>query len=107
MKKIISLISFCLLCAFSYAEGIIEVKGRITDEQGKAVSNAEVVVRNTKEKLKTDANGNYKIVLPEGKYVVKVSKESFGTKTVLIELNANTELDVSLEKIKKSETSRI
>ena len=107
MKKIISLISLCLLCVFAYAEGIVEVKGRITDEEGKAIANAELMVRNTTEKLKTDANGVYKIALPEGKYVVKVSKVSYGTKTVIIELNANTELDVSLEKIKKSETSRI
>lgn len=107
MKKLVSLITFCLLCVLSFAQGNVEIKGRVIDEQGKAIANAEVVVRNTTEKVKTDANGAYAVSLPEGKYVLKVSKVAYGTKTVIVELNTNTELEISLEKIKNSKTSRL
>ncbi len=106
MKKLLTLITFCLICLFTFAQNNVEVKGKITDENGQAISNAEIVVRNTTYKLTTNDRGEYSINLPEGKYVIKVSKLAYGTKTVVIEVVGNTELDLSLEKIKRSKTSR-
>lgn len=106
MKKIVSLVMLCLFFAVSFAQGDLEIKGKVIDEQGNAVANAEVVVKNTSHSFKTDANGEYSVALPEGKYVVKVSKLAYGTKTVILELNTNTALEVSLEKIQNSKTSR-
>lgn len=106
MKKLVTLITFCLMCLFSFAQGNVEVKGKVTDENGQAIAKAEVVINNTTHTLTTNEKGEFSINLPEGKYVIKVSKLAYGTKRVVLEVVSDTQVDVSLEKIKRSKTSR-
>lgn len=106
MKKLVSLIAFCFCSVLLFAQGNVDVKGKVTDENGKAIANVEVVVKNTTQTVKTNDQGEYTVSLPEGKYVFKFTRLSYGTKTVLAQVVSNTELDVALEKIQNSKTSR-
>lgn len=108
MKKTVSFIcALCLFSLFAFALTNVEVKGKITDSSGLILEGAEIVVKNTSHIMKTDSKGEFSFTLPEGKYVLTISKTLYAPKTVVLEVKHNTQLDLDLEKIKKSDTSRL
>lgn len=81
-----AIFTFLLLMPFSLpAQITATLSGVITDSSGKAVSNAEVSVKNTaggeSTSARTDANGNYSVSnLARGNFTVSVSAQGFAAK---------------------------
>jgi iron complex outermembrane recepter protein len=69
-----ALITIMLLTAFQWLSAQTgTVKGIIKDEKGSPLSGASVTVQGKKNGTITDANGNYTLALPPGKYTIVVS----------------------------------
>ena len=62
MKKIILFTAFLCPFIFAAAQNRI-VTGRVTDENGNPISNASVIIKETKQGTATDVNGNYSITV--------------------------------------------
>jgi hypothetical protein len=92
-------IGFCSLlfvaCATSFAQTLATVQGRVTDQQGLAVSGADVHILNTvfgtDRSTVSAADGSYWMSgLPAGTYVLKVSKAGFAAQTTsAVEVTVN------------------
>jgi hypothetical protein len=81
------------------------VRGTVTDEQGKAVAEAQVTMTNAEtsysRSVKTDANGNYGFQsLPVGRYTLKVASgqgfKTFEEKDIILHVNDNLTFDAKL-----------
>src|SRR5450755_4676235 len=62
----------------------IEVTGRVSDEKGEPVSGASVVVKGGGTGTSTDAAGNFKILVPNGKSVLVVSSVGYSSKEITV-----------------------
>lgn len=112
MKKWIYLIMVCMMTAFTAAaQQSVEVKGVVKDEKGTKIENATVIVKDVVQAKETptkaDKTGAYSIPVKEGKYVFKFQAPGYATKTVIAEIKGNTIIDMDLEKIQNSKTSRL
>src|SRR6218665_580858 len=76
------------------------VKGRVTDEKGEGVPGASVKIKGTSGGTVTDADGNYEIVVPEGKDVLEISQMTYETKDVKVSAEGNVESVVLAESSK-------
>jgi hypothetical protein len=81
------------------------VRGTVTDEQGKAIAEAQVTMTNAEtaysRSVKTDANGNYGFQsLPVGRYTLKVASgqgfKTFEEKDIILHVNDNLTFDAKL-----------
>ena len=72
----------------------VNVKGRVVDETGQGLPGASVVEKGTTNGIITDADGNYKLTVPEGATLVF---SFLGYVTQEIEIGNRTEIDVVLE----------
>lgn len=108
MKKIagILVLLFCFLSSI-FAQEQVKLKGKVTDEGNKSIKNITISIKGKDDPVKTDEEGKYMTMIQEGKYVVKFSAPGYATKTVIIEVVDNTELDIQLEKIQNSKSSRL
>ena len=89
-------ISF-LLTITSYAQnGTTKIKGRVTDEAGKPVNGASVLVKGTKAGVSSDSSGYYTIVVTGTKNILTVSSVGFADREVLL-LNGQTTVNVTLK----------
>lgn len=70
---------FLLIAQVSWSQST--VSGKVTDENGAAVTGASVIVKGTKTGTATDANGNFKISVPSGGTLV-ISSVGFGSMEV-------------------------
>lgn len=75
----------------------IEVSGKITDEEGLGLPGASVIIKGTTVGTVTDADGNYKLVVPEGA-VLKISYIGYASQEVAVSgrsvINAQLVLDI-------------
>ncbi len=81
------------------------VRGTVTDQQGRAVTEAQVTITNAdtaySRSLKTDANGSYGFQsLPVGRYSLRVAGtqgfKTFEEKNILVHVNDNLTLNAKL-----------
>ena len=101
----------CLVLALSLAPTLCaqtdtgSVRGGVTDEQGSAVSAAQVTITNAdtgySRSVKTDADGNYVFQsIPTGRYTLKVAPSqgfrSFEEKDILLHVNDNLTVNAKL-----------
>jgi hypothetical protein len=115
MKKIIFLTAFLMLCAISataqHKTGTL--KGRIEDEKGKPIAEAEIRVmssrtRNVKEAA-TDKNGIYALELEPDDYTVSIDAEGFkgGTMTQMLQIEEGKETTAKTIKLYKAAKSSL
>ena len=78
-----------------------EVSGRIVDEKGSAVANANVLVKGTTIGTTTDDQGNFKLTVPAGSSILEIS--SVGYKTQEFTLGSSNTIAVTLA----TETSQL
>ena len=70
MRKISSLVMMLVLCTtMAFAQNRV-VTGQVTDDKGEPVAFASVKVKNGKAGVAADANGNFRIEVPEGSVLV-------------------------------------
>lgn len=70
---------FLLIAQVSWAQKT--VSGKVIDDKGVAVSGASVMVKGSKTGTATDANGNFKLTVPEGATLI-ISSIGFGSMEV-------------------------
>src|SRR5438552_10094363 len=92
------------------------VRGTVTDEQGKAVAEAQVTMTNAEtaysRSVKTDANGNYGFQsLPVGRYTLKVASgqgfKTFEERDIVLHVNDNLTFDAKLAVGSTSQTVEV
>ncbi|HXB21725.1 MAG TPA: carboxypeptidase regulatory-like domain-containing protein [Candidatus Solibacter sp.] len=101
----------CLVLALSLVPAVFAqtgtgaVRGTVTDDQGKAVAQAQVTMTNAEtaysRTVNTDANGNYGFQsLPVGRYTLKVASgqgfKTFEEKDIILHVNDNLTFDAKL-----------
>ncbi|MFL5787007.1 MAG: TonB-dependent receptor plug domain-containing protein, partial [Flavisolibacter sp.] len=92
MRKILVLAAF-FLCLQAYSQNRT-VSGRVTDESGKPVSNASVVVKGTSIGTTTNENGNYSVIVPPRANTIVITYTGMGQKE--IELTSSDTYDVTI-----------
>ena len=75
------------------------INGKITDDKGVGIPNANVMERGTKNGVVSDAEGNYSIKVKNNKSVLIISSVGYGVKEVAASLANN---GVQLESLSKS-----
>lgn len=106
MKKLVIIfIASMALTAQVFASNVT-IQGKVESNENTELKNVEIEVKGIEKPFTINSDGTFTLDIPEGKHVIKFSAAGHGTKTVVIEVNGNTTLDVELEKIRKSKTSR-
>ncbi len=72
----------------------VEVKGKITDENGEGIPGATVVVKGTTLGTTTDVNGNFSLSVPDGNSTLVVS--FIGYKTQEIPVNNRSSITIAM-----------
>ena len=106
MKKLI--IMFVAVMAFTaqaFASNIT-IQGKVESNENTELKNVKIEVKGIETPFTINADATFSLVIPEGKHVIKFSATGHGAKTVIIEANGNTTLDMELEKIRKGKNSR-
>jgi len=101
--------------AFAQSSGVGSARGAVTDEQGAAVTQADVTVTNPGtgyvRREKTDANGNYDFQsLPIGRYSLSVAKPGFKTfeeRDIILHVNDALTLDAQMKVGTATETVEV
>ncbi len=91
-SKYLKLLLALLLMITGYAsKAQVTVKGKVTGENGAALSNASAQIRNTSYGASSDALGNYVIIgkLKPGNYVLEISGIGFKTTNTILKITAN------------------
>ena len=87
-----------LMPMFLLAQQFSTLSGKISSE-GKAINGAHVSIENAKHiKTTSDKNGNFKIEIKPGVYVVVVHANGYVTAKEKIELKSNQTIQISLQK---------
>ncbi|CAN5264237.1 SusC/RagA family TonB-linked outer membrane protein [soil metagenome] len=93
MKKILCLLAFLLaLYPALYAQNV-DVSGKVTDENGSAISRASVVEKRTRKGTTTDAEGNFHLSIKQGSTLL-VTFVGYGSKEIIA--NASGTFNVRL-----------
>jgi len=98
MKKLIVLIAVIIFPVMIFAQ-TGKISGFVTDENGKPLVAANVVVQGTNFGAATDAKGHYYIIVPVGTYSVKADYIGYKSVTfdnVQVSAGKTTELNFSL-----------
>jgi hypothetical protein len=115
MKKMIFITLLTMLCAtFAMAQQKTgTLKGRIEDEKGKPIAEAEIHAmssrtRNVKEAV-TDKDGNYSFELEPDDYTVSIDAEGFkgGTMTQMLQVEEGKETKAKTIKLYKAAKSSL
>lgn len=100
MGKIIYMIIFLTLAGIMDAEAfqdISNLRGKVTDNEGKALAGATVAIENTYLGTHTDPDGNYSFsILKEGSYNLTFSFLGFETVKKEVKISGSSVLDVTL-----------
>jgi TonB-linked SusC/RagA family outer membrane protein len=59
-----------------------QIKGKVVDESGNGIPNANVVIRGNKNGVQTDAQGNFAITVPSGRVVLEISSTGYTTQSM-------------------------
>lgn len=84
--KLIQLLIFSLGFIQSPLFSQTGITGRVQDENGVSISNANISIENSKTGSVTDAEGYFNLKLDNGKYLVKISSIGFETYSTKINL---------------------
>lgn len=76
--------------------GKVRVNGTVTDSSGAAVFGATVMVRQTADGAVTDENGNFELLLNEGRYILETSYMGYKPGTAAIEVKKGSPNKVSI-----------
>lgn len=76
-------------------EKLVNVTGKVVDQDGKPVPGATVLVKGTKSGVKTDENGVFRLNMPAGNEVIIVSY--VGYKVQEVDVSGRTDVTVQLE----------
>ncbi len=89
------------------AQEAIRLQGVVRDSKNtEIVREAKITIKGKEIPIQLDEKGTYKISLPEGNHIIKFQAPGYKTKTLIIEVYSDTELNIELEKIQNSPTSR-
>ncbi len=81
MRKMMSLFLLLLLISGSMRAQVTDVTGKILDENGRPVAFATVALRDSKEAVSADQEGNFKITAKSGS-VLLISAAGFESVTL-------------------------
>jgi len=83
----------------------VTVKGKVTDENGKPISGASVIIKGTTSGTVTDQSGNYELILEDGNSTLMFLMVGFEKKEVLV--GNKTGINVKLTPDKKDDVITI
>ena len=108
MRKLTSLLIVLFsVISMAFAQESLKIKGTVTDSKVSTnVKDVKIFIKGKEIPIKINENGEFTIDVPEGKHTIKFSAPGYKTKTVFIEIYSDTELNMELEKIQNSPTSR-
>ncbi len=96
MKKVVFLLFFVVWGTYVFSQN--RLAGRVTDENGKPMPGANVVMAGTSRGTVTDNSGNFLFgKLPAGDYLLKISFIGYETLRKEIRLSGDTVIKVSLK----------
>ena len=88
--------------AFAQTTTLPAVYGRVIDAQtGEPLKGAVIALDFKKSGTKTDSLGNYKVHLPYGEYVIKISYVGYNPFRTRIQLKKDEQLNVELNDVTK------
>lgn len=94
MQKLLLFVFLCFCTAMASAQQK-EISGTVTDNTGKPVANASVMIQGTNVGTTTDANGHFSLSVTGKNPVLEVSSVNYQTKSVPV--GQQTNLAISLE----------
>ena len=89
MRKIIYLFLFLCFVSTSIFAQTRTITGKVTDENGKPLSNASIIIKGTSKGTTSDVNGNFNLVVPVSSKVIVVSSVNFVPQEVAIANKTN------------------
>ncbi|MBE7169091.1 MAG: TonB-dependent receptor [Williamsia sp.] len=92
MKKLL-LFFYALLCITALQAQNRQIRGRISADNGEALSGATVRIKGSQQAASTNANGEYSLAVPAGKVVLVVSYVGYKEQEIAVENQA----DISLQ----------
>src|SRR5687768_5049222 len=96
MKKLLLLLSWLCTTMLAFAQNR-PITGAVTDEDGIPLRGVNVLIRDIKKGVQTDANGNFKIDAP-GTEDVTLLITNTGFKPVTITADGKSAISIKLEK---------
>lgn len=109
MKKLSSIfiLLFSVISMAFAQQQSVKLKGTVKGNEGAEIlKEITISVKGKELPIKINEKGEYSIQVQEGNHTIKFSAPGYKTKTVFIEVYSDTELNMELEKIKNSPTSR-
>ncbi|RXK61807.1 SusC/RagA family TonB-linked outer membrane protein [Lacibacter luteus] len=94
IRSSVLLLLSCLLVSASFSQNTFKVSGKVSDDAGKPVSGASVLVKGTTVGTTTGADGGFELNAPSGKSVLVIS--SVGYTDQEIEINNRNTINVTL-----------
>ncbi len=96
MKRVIGLLVLQLICLSSFANTFIN--GTVKNIEGDPLIGANIVVEGSYAGTATNANGQFRLNLREGDYVLRVSHMGYETVYKEVSVQGSTRIDVILER---------
>lgn len=93
-KCVVTLAYLIFLTVNSFSQNTFKISGKVTDDAGKAVSGASVVVKGTKIGTTSGTDGDFELSAPSGKSVLVISSVGFNDQE--IDINNRSTVNVSL-----------
>ena len=101
MRKLLSMLTFCVSICLVSAQEKFTISGYITDyESGETLIGATALVKELGNGAVSNEYGFYSISVPEGSYTLEFSYIGFGNIIKSVSLSANYKLDVELGEMK-------
>ncbi|MGE6353145.1 SusC/RagA family TonB-linked outer membrane protein [Flavobacterium sp. NPDC079362] len=97
MKRILAVLGMVLFCSLGAVAQNRLITGIVADAENKGVVAASIEVRGKPFNAITDAEGRFKMNVPEGKVTLNVSSIGFASKQVVLQENENRVSVVLLE----------
>src|SRR5690242_17911465 len=98
---IVTLFMFACTVALAQQPTPIEIHGTVKDENGKGVPGASVILKGSSLGTQTDADGNFKLVVPSAKNA-QLEFGSVGFERQTVSLNGRLALSILLKKDTKA-----
>src|SRR4026209_2824284 len=94
LARLMILLFFFSISSFSFSQNNFRVSGKVTDDAGKPVSGATVLVKGTNIATATTTEGLFALNVPSGNSVLVIS--SVGFTEIEVAVNNRTEIPISL-----------
>ena len=97
MKHILLVIIVVFSIINSFGQTEYTIRGTITDQNGEKLIGANVIIPELTKGAVSDFEGNYKLILPEGSYTLKVQFMGYVEQEERIRLHSNKTLNFKLK----------